>query len=81
VRPSNFNDAAEILRLLVECIPEFRQCRNERLVDFSHSGNMHSRWEAAVTGKFMQSLNPPSNLRVITTLAHVNVIIWVDWFL
>ena len=85
VSTANLDDLFEVLRLDCESITKFCKGGDEGIVDFGHSGDVHSGGEAAIIPTSVQypATYPDTNqyVRIVAALTHVDMVVRVHWLL
>ena len=79
---ADLDDVLEFLRLDFESVAELGQSGNERPVNLGNRGNVHrSRETKLLVNARLPLLKYGGHIRVVTALAHVDVVIGVDGLL
>ena len=82
MRTANLDDVVELLRLCVQGVTELGQSREKRAVDLGNRGNVHrSRETKLLVNTRLPLLKYGGHIRVITALAHVDMVVRVDGLL
>lgn len=81
--PANLDDLLERLRLRIQRVAQLGESRDEGSAELRHSGDVHHSGEpgSSSIADARKAQRVLGDVRVITALAHVNMVVGVNRFL
>jgi hypothetical protein len=81
VRPPDFDNVFESLGFSFKGVTELGEGRDERISDLNDSCYVHRCRESAMHCHFVIEYQAQCALRVVAALAHIYMVIGMNWFL